>query len=72
MVSKIYEKLEKNNRLADHLEKCGFFDSQYSFKPCYSTTNLLTVVFAKIARTFNRRGATQAITLDIPNDLYKV
>ena len=38
---------------------------QYGFKPSYSTVDLLTVVFVKIASAFNRYGATQAITLDI-------
>ena len=32
VVSKVFEKLE-NNRLVNHLEKCGFLsDSQYGFR----------------------------------------
>ena len=33
VVSKVFEKLI-NNRIVDHLEKCGFFaSSQYGFRP---------------------------------------
>ena len=47
VASKVFEKLV-NNRIVDHLEKCG-----------------LTVVSDRIARGFNRSGATRAIALDI-------
>ena len=62
VVSKVFEKLV-NNRIVDHLEKCGlFYDSQYGFWSCQSTADLLT--FAS-DRAFNRSGATRAVALDI-------
>ena len=65
MVSKVFEKLE-NNRIVDHLEKCGLFsDFQDGFRSSRSTANLVTVVFDRIARAFNRSGATQAVALNI-------
>ena len=64
VVSKVFEKLV-NNRIVDHLEKCGLFsDFQYGFRSCQSTTDLLTVVSDRIARVFNRSGATRAVALD--------
>ena len=58
-VSKVFEKL-KNNRIVDHLEKCmwPFSDVQYGFKLSQSTADLLSVVSDRIARVFNRSGAT--------------
>ena len=65
VVSKVFEKLV-NNRIVDHLEKCGpFSDFQYGFRSSRSTADLLTVVSDRIARTFNRSGATRAVALDI-------
>ena len=65
VVSKVFEKLV-NNRIVDHLEKCGLFsDFQYGFRSSRSTAALLTVVSDRIARAFNRSGATQAVALDI-------
>ena len=65
VVSKVFEKLV-NNRIADHLEKCGLFsDFQYGFRSSRSTANLLTVVSDRIARAFNGSGATRAVALDI-------
>ena len=65
VVSKVFEKLV-NNRIVDHLEKCGLFsDFQYGFRSSRSTTDLLTVVSDRIARAFNRSGATRAVALDI-------
>ena len=65
VVSKVFEKLV-NNRLVDHLEKCGLFsDFQYGFRSSRSTADLLTVVSDRIARAFNRSGATRAVALDI-------
>ena len=65
VVSKVFEKLV-NNRIVDHLEKCGLFsDFQYCFRSCRSTADLLAVVSDRIARTFNRSGATGAVALDI-------
>ena len=55
-----------NNRIVDHLEKCGLFsDFQYGFRSSRSTADLLTVVSDRIARAFNRSGATRAVALDI-------
>ena len=63
--SKIFEKLV-NNRIVDHLEKCGLFsDFQYGFRSGQSTADLLTVVSDRIARAFIISGATQAVALDI-------
>ena len=65
MVSKTFEKLA-NNRIHDHLEKCVLFsDFQCGFRSSRSTADLLTVVSDRIARAFNRSGATQAVVLDI-------
>ena len=62
---KIFQKLV-NNRIVDHLEKCGLFsDFQYGFRSSRSTADLLTVVSDRIAKTFNRCGATRAVALDI-------
>ena len=64
MVSKVFEKLV-NNSIIDHLEKLGLFpDFQYGFRSSRST-NLLTYVSDRIARAFNRSGATQVAALDI-------
>ena len=65
MVSKIFEKLV-NNRLIDYLENCSLFsDFQYGFRSFQSTAYLLAVVSDRIARTFNRSRAGQAVVLDI-------
>ena len=62
---KVFEKLV-NNRIVDHLEKCGLFsDFQYGFRTSRSTADLLTVASGRIARAFNRSGATRAVKLDI-------
>ena len=46
--------------------KCGlFFDFEYGFRSSQSTADLLTVVSDRIARAFNRSGATRAVALDI-------
>ena len=48
VVSKVFKKLV-NNRIVDHLEKCGLFsDFQYGFRSSRSTANLLTVVSDRI------------------------
>ena len=63
--SKVYKKLV-NNRIVDHLGKCGLFSGfQYGFRSSRSTADLLTVVSDRIARAFNRSGATRAVALDI-------
>ena len=55
-----------NNRIVDHLENCGLFsDFQYGFSSSRSTADLLTVVSDRIAKAFNRFGATRAVALDI-------
>ena len=62
---KVFEKLV-NNRIVDHLEKCGLFsDFQYGFRSSRSTADLLTVVSDRITGAFNRSGATRAVALDI-------
>ena len=72
VVSKVFEKLV-NNRIVDHLEKCGLFsDFQYGFRSSRSTADLLTVVSNRIARAFNRSGATQAVALDISKAVSRV
>ena len=43
LVSKVFEKFV-NNRLADHLEKCGLFsDFQYGFRSSRPTADPLTL-----------------------------
>ena len=65
MVSKVFEELV-NNRIVDHVEKCGFFSHfQFGFRSSRSTADLLTVEGDRIARAFNRSGATRVIALDI-------
>ena len=57
VVGKVFEKLV-NNRIVDHLEKCGLVsDYQYGFRPSPSTAGLLTVVSDRIARASNRSGS---------------
>ena len=69
MVSKVFEKLV-NNRIIDHLEKCGLFsDFQYDFRSSRSTADLLTVLSDRIARSFSRTGATRAVARDISKAL---
>ena len=65
VVSKVFENLV-NNRVVDHLEKCSLFsDFQYGFRSSRSTADLLTVLSDRIARAFNRSGASRAVALDI-------
>ena len=65
VASKVFEKLV-NNRIVDHLEKCGLFsDFQYGFRPSQLTGDLLTVVSDRIGRAFNRSGATRTVALNI-------
>ena len=72
MVSKVFEKLVIN-RIVDHLEKCGLFsDFQYGFRSSRSTADLLTIVSDRIARAFNRSGATRAVALDISKDFDRI
>ena len=72
MVTKVFERLV-NNRIVDHLEKCGlFFNFQYGFRSSRSIADSLTVVSDRIARAFNRSGATRAVALDISKTLERV
>ena len=62
VVSKVFEKLV-NNRIVDHLEKCGrFSDFQYGFRSSRSTADLLTIISD---RAFNRSGTTWTVALEI-------
>ena len=64
-VTKVFEK-RVNNRIVGHPEKCGLFsDFQFGSRSSRSTADLLTVLGDRIARAFNRSGATQAVALDI-------
>ena len=61
VVRKAFEKL-LNNRSVDHLDKCGLFsDFQYNFRSSQSIEDLLSVASYRIARAFDRSGATQYI-----------
>ena len=72
VVGKVFEKLVKN-RIVDQLEKCGLFSYfQYGFRSSRSTADLLTVVSDRIARAFNRSGATRAVAFDISKAFDKV
>ena len=65
VVSKVCEKLV-SDRIVDHLEKFSLFsDFQYGFRSCQSIADLLTVVSDRIARAFNRSGATRTVELKI-------
>ena len=56
VISKVFEKFV-NNRIVDHLEKCGLFsDFQYGFRSSRSTADLLTVVSDRIANVYSRSG----------------
>ena len=72
MVSKVFEKLV-NNSIVYPLEKyCLFSDFRYGFRSFRSTADLLTVVSDRIARGFNRSGATRAVALDISKGFDRV
>ena len=67
VVSRVFEK-HVNNGIVDHLEKRGLFFLIFSMVLGLldqSTADLLTVVSDRIARGFNRSGATRALALDI-------
>ena len=65
VVSKVFEELV-NNRIVDHLQKCGFFtDFQDGFRFSRTKEDLLTVIFDRITRAFNSSVATRAVALDI-------
>ena len=58
--SSSFRKLAGNKWICQ--ETCDFF---HGFRSSQSTSDLLIVVFARSARSFNRSGATQAVALDI-------
>ena len=71
-VSKVFQKLA-NNRIADHLVKCGLFsDFLYGVRSLQSIADLLTVLSDRNPRDFTRSGTTQAVALDIPKTYNKV
>ena len=49
-----------------------FSDFQIGFRSSKSTADLLTVVSDRIARAFNRSGATRAVPLDISKAFNRV
>ena len=58
VICKVFENLV-NNRILDHLEKCGLFsDFQYGFRSYRSTADLFTVVSDRVARVFSKSGTT--------------
>ena len=75
VVIKVFEKL-LNLRIVYHLGKCGLFsDFQYDFqyfRSSRSTADLLTVLSDRVARTFNRSGATGAVALYISKTFDRV
>ena len=72
VVSKVFEKLV-NNRIVDHLEKCGLFSEfQYGFRSSQSTEDLPIVVSDRIARAFSRSRGTRAMALDISKAFHRV
>ena len=55
VVSKVSE--YANNRIVDHLEKCGLFsDFKYGFRSFQSTADLLTIVSDRITRVLTGLG----------------
>ena len=63
MVSAIFEKLV--NDCWSLGEMWPFSDFQYDFLSSQTTVDHLTVVSDRIARVFNRPGATRAVALDL-------
>ena len=62
----VFKNVGERSTAKNYLEKCGLFsDFQYGFRSSRSTSDLLTVVSDRIARAFNRTGATRAVALDI-------
>ena len=69
---KVFENLV-NNRRVDRLEKNGLFSNfQYGFRHSQSTADLLTVLYDRFARAFNRSGATRVVPLDISKAFNRV
>ena len=67
-------KILVNSRIVDQSprEMWSFFDLRYGFRSSRSTADFLTFVPNKIARAFNRSGATRAVALDISKAFYRV
>ena len=67
-------KRHANNSIVDHLglEMGPFSDFQYGFRSSRSTADLLTVASHRIARAFNRSGATRTVALNISKTFHKV
>ena len=63
VVIQVFEKLVKDGW--SPREIWTFSDFQYGFRSSWSTADLLTVVSDRIARAFNRSGATRAVALHI-------
>ena len=69
---KVFEKLV-NNRIVDHLKKCGLVsDFQYAFRSSRSTADLLTDVSDRTCRAFNRSRSTRTVALDISKAFNRV
>ena len=72
MVSKVFEKF-LNNRIVDHLDKCGLFSGfKYGFRPSGSTADPLRIVSDRIVRAFNKSWATRTVAVDISKAFYRV
>ena len=71
VVSKVFEKLV-NNDCGSTRKIWPISDLQHDFMSSQSTVDLLTVISDRIARAFNRSGATSALALDIYNAFEKV
>ena len=72
MVSKVFEELV-NNRIVEHLTKCGLFsDFQYGFMSFFSINCRSSDSSDRIAKAFNRSGATGAVPLDISKAFNRV
>ena len=72
LVSKVFEKLV-NNRIVDHLGKCGLFSNfQYGCRSSQSTADLLTFESDRIAGALNRSDATQAVARDVSKTFERV
>ena len=71
LVSKVFEKLV-NNRIVDHLENVVFFLISSMVLDLFDQLLIFSVVYDRIARAFNRFGATQALALDISKAFNRV
>ena len=60
-----YLKKLVNNRIVDHLENVVFFLISSMVLDLFNQLLIFSVVYDRIARAFNRSGATQAVALDI-------